>query len=143
MAVQIAVKLPDEFVAALDRLVSEGAFDSRSSAVRRGVAVLLAVHRRQAIDQAYVEGYARVPETDEEIQEATRMAVASINGSPRGYATSRVSFVSGPKRVPHPCVAAFDNLRSFPKAMLVRRLGGLAPSRAADICAAARATLDC
>jgi len=45
--------------------------------------------------------------------------------------------------LPHPSVASFDNLRSFPKAMLVRRLGGLAPSRAADICAAARATLDC
>jgi len=82
MTVQIAVKLPDELVEALDRLVSEGAFDSRSSAVRRGVAVLLAVHRRQVIDQAYVEGYTRVPETDGEIQEATRMAVESINEEP-------------------------------------------------------------
>ncbi len=45
--------------------------------------------------------------------------------------------------IPHRSVASFDNLQPFPKAMLVRRLGGLPPSRGADICAAARATLDC
>ena len=45
--------------------------------------------------------------------------------------------------LPYPSVASFDNLRSFPKAMLVRKLGSLADTRSADICAAARATLDC
>lgn len=45
--------------------------------------------------------------------------------------------------LPQPSVAAFDNLQPFPKAMLVRRLGQLALSRQRDICAAARATLDC
>ncbi len=82
MTVQIAVKLPDELVAALDQLVTEGAFDSRSSAVRHGVAVVLAAHRRHAVEQAYVEGYARVPETGEEMQEATQMALESINEEP-------------------------------------------------------------
>ncbi len=82
MTVQIAVKLPDDLVAALDRLVAEGAFDSRSSAVRHGVTAVLAAHRRQAFDQAYVEGYDRVPDTEEEMDEATRMAVGSINEEP-------------------------------------------------------------
>jgi len=39
-------------------------------------------------------------------------------------------------------VASFDNLRPFPKAMLVRRLGSLGP-RGAEICRAGGATLDC
>lgn len=39
-------------------------------------------------------------------------------------------------------VASFDNLRPFPKAMLVRRLGALGP-RLQEICRAAAATLDC
>lgn len=39
-------------------------------------------------------------------------------------------------------VATFDNLRPFPKAMLVRRLGSLGV-RAHEICRVAGATIDC
>jgi mRNA interferase MazF len=45
--------------------------------------------------------------------------------------------------LPRTSVASFDNLRPFPKSMLVRRLGALAPERRHLICAAAAATLDC
>lgn len=45
--------------------------------------------------------------------------------------------------LPQASVAAFDNLQPFPKAMLVRRLGSLAPARQHAICIAAAATLDC
>ena len=82
MTVQIAVKLPDELVAALDQLVTDGAFDSRSSAVRHGVAVVLAAHRRHAVEQAYADGYSRWPETEEELRRATQLAVESINDEP-------------------------------------------------------------
>ena len=44
--------------------------------------------------------------------------------------------------LPVDSVASFDNLRPFPKAMLVRRLGGLGP-RLSEICRAAGAALDC
>ncbi len=44
--------------------------------------------------------------------------------------------------LPVESVASFDNLRPFPKAMLVRRLGSLGP-RVKEICRAAQATLDC
>lgn len=44
--------------------------------------------------------------------------------------------------LPMECVASFDNLRPFPKAMLTRRLGSLGP-RTHEICLAAKATLDC
>jgi mRNA interferase MazF len=45
--------------------------------------------------------------------------------------------------LPHPSVASFDNLRPFPKAMLVHRIGALAPARHHLLCAVAAATLDC
>lgn len=82
MTTQIAVKLPDELVTALDRLVSEGAFDSRSSAVRHGVAAVVAASRRDAVDRQYAQGYARLPETEEELRQATRLAVGSVNDEP-------------------------------------------------------------
>ncbi len=70
-----------------------------------------------------------------------RVLVAPVTTRVRGV-PSELDLGAG-EGLPHPSVASFDNLRPFPKAMLVRRLGGLAPSRGADICAAARATLDC
>lgn len=45
--------------------------------------------------------------------------------------------------LPVPCVASFDNLRPFPKSLLVRRLGALDPARRPLLCAVAAATLDC
>lgn len=42
-----------------------------------------------------------------------------------------------------PSVASFDNLRPFPKSMLVRRLGALSAARTHEICTVAGATLDC
>ncbi len=82
MTVQIAVKLPDELVAGLDRLVADGAFVNRSSAVRQGVVAVLAAHRRDTVDRLYAEGYALVPETEQEIERARRLAVESINEEP-------------------------------------------------------------
>ncbi len=43
--------------------------------------------------------------------------------------------------LPTECVASFDNLRPFPKAMLTRRVGALA--RPGSICRVAAAMLDC
>jgi len=45
--------------------------------------------------------------------------------------------------LPHVSVASFDNIRPFPKSMLVRRLGALDPERRHLVCAVAAATLDC
>ncbi|MGI8661373.1 MAG: type II toxin-antitoxin system PemK/MazF family toxin [Thermoleophilaceae bacterium] len=44
--------------------------------------------------------------------------------------------------LPAQSVASFDNVRPFPKPMLVRRLGTLGP-RMHEICRAAGAALDC
>ena len=45
--------------------------------------------------------------------------------------------------LPMPCVASFDNLRPFPKALLTRRLGRLAATKKHRICQVAAATLEC
>ena len=78
MTKQIAVKLPDELVGELDRLVERGAFDSRSQAVRTGLEAMVGSYRRQDLDQRYRDAITRFPETDEEIGEATRLAVDAI-----------------------------------------------------------------
>lgn len=44
--------------------------------------------------------------------------------------------------LPVESVASFDNIRPFPKALLVRRLGALGP-RAHEICRTAGVALDC
>lgn len=82
MTTQIAVKLPDELVGEVDRLVAGGAFASRSQAVRTGLETLVAVRRRQEIDQRYRDAFVQLPDTDDELAEATRLAVESIHEEP-------------------------------------------------------------
>jgi Arc/MetJ-type ribon-helix-helix transcriptional regulator len=82
MTTQIAVKLPDEIVAKIDELVADGAFPSRSAAVRRGLEAVVAAHESRAIDRAYEEGYRATPETEAEIRQATRLAIESISDEP-------------------------------------------------------------
>jgi Arc/MetJ-type ribon-helix-helix transcriptional regulator len=82
MTRQIAVKLPDDLVDELDRLVQGGAFDSRSHAIRTGIEAMVAGQHRQEIDQRFRDGAARLPETTEEIDEATALAISSIHEEP-------------------------------------------------------------
>lgn len=82
MTIQIAVKLEDDAVAKLDRLVADGAFSSRSQAVRGAVDALVRAQERRRTDAAYAEGFRRYPETDEEMAEARRRAIASVEEEP-------------------------------------------------------------
>lgn len=82
MTTQIAVKLPDELVGEIDRLVDQGAFASRSQAVRTGLDSLVSAHRRRETDRLYQEAAARHPATPEELADARRRAVASIHEEP-------------------------------------------------------------
>jgi Arc/MetJ-type ribon-helix-helix transcriptional regulator len=82
MTTQIALKLPDELVAELDELVADGSFASRSDAVRHGIEALVRGHERARVDQAFVDGFRRHPESDDELADATRLAVDAINDEP-------------------------------------------------------------
>jgi Arc/MetJ-type ribon-helix-helix transcriptional regulator len=79
---QIAVKLPDGLVRELDELVAQGLFSSRSSAVRRGVEIVVAGQRRDAVGAAYANGYLQAPESESELAEAKRLATLAINDEP-------------------------------------------------------------
>ena len=82
MTIQIAVKVPDDLLGEVDRLVEQGAFESRSQAIRSGLETMVAGRRRDEIGRAYREAMTRLPETDEEMADATRLAIESINEEP-------------------------------------------------------------
>jgi Arc/MetJ-type ribon-helix-helix transcriptional regulator len=82
MTTQIAVKLSDQVVEELDRLVARGSFGSRSEAVRHAVDALVRSDERQRVAEAFAEGFRRVPDRDEELADATRLALEAIHEEP-------------------------------------------------------------
>ena len=69
-----------------------------------------------------------------------RVLVAPVTRRVRGVPSELALGAS--EGLPVASVASFDNLRPFPKAMLLRRLGSLGP-RQHEICRAAGAPHDC
>ncbi len=69
-----------------------------------------------------------------------RVLVAPVTTRVRGLPSELG--VGRDEGLPAESVASFDNVRPFPTAMLVRRLGTLGP-RTHEICRAAGAALDC
>jgi Arc/MetJ-type ribon-helix-helix transcriptional regulator len=56
--------MTDQDVAALDELVAEGRFESRSDALRAGLARLLREEREREIAAAYRRGYGERPQEE-------------------------------------------------------------------------------
>lgn len=69
-----------------------------------------------------------------------RVLVAPVTRRVRGLPSELA--LGAEEGLPVDSVASFDNVRPFPKAMLVRRLGALGP-RLHELCLAAQAALDC
>lgn len=65
---QLVTRVDDELVAQLDEMVDSGEAKSRSEAVRRAVEEMLDQRRRRLIGEAIMEGYRRIPETEEELR---------------------------------------------------------------------------
>ena len=63
----LAVRLPEETIAGLDRLVSEGWYVTRSAGIKDALDKLLAAFERQRIDDAIIAGYEKQPLTDDEL----------------------------------------------------------------------------
>jgi mRNA interferase MazF len=74
-------------------------------------------------------------------QVMARVLVAPVTTRVRGVPSELL--LGSDEGLPLTSAASFDNLRPFPKAMLVRRLGALGPGRRHELCAVAAATLDC
>ncbi len=68
--VQIAVRLEEAQLEALDSLIAEGVFANRADAVRSGVASLIAAVESRRIDDAIRAGYKMHPPTSGEIEAA-------------------------------------------------------------------------
>ena len=65
---QLVTRVNDELVAQLDEMVESGEVKSRSDAVRRALEAMLDQRRRSLIGEAIVDGYRRMPETEEELR---------------------------------------------------------------------------
>jgi len=79
MSVQIAVRIPERDLKAIDEAVGAGRFASRAAAVREAVSRLLGEEREREIAESYRRGYSEHPE-DERMGEAglALMAEADI-----------------------------------------------------------------
>ena len=62
MTQQIAIRIPDDQLQALDDAVKAGAFESRADGVRQALARLLSELREEKIAREYREAYARQPD---------------------------------------------------------------------------------
>ncbi len=82
MTTQIAVKLPDDLLAAIDRLVDNHRFASRSEIVRAGLQRVIADDASQTIDHAFASGFAQHPDSDDDVRRATSLAIESIADEP-------------------------------------------------------------
>lgn len=65
---QLVTKVDDELVAQLDEMVDSGEAKSRSDAVRSALEEMLDKRRRRLIGESIIEGYRRIPETEEEMR---------------------------------------------------------------------------
>ena len=79
---QVIARVPEELAAALDRLVESGAFGSRSDAVREALAQLVDRHRRADVGRRIVDGYRRLPQTDDELAWSDAATAAMIADEP-------------------------------------------------------------
>ena len=79
---QVVARLNDDLVAAVDDLVNEGIFESRSDAIRRALEFVVDRQRRKRIGDAIVEGFRRIPQTEDEIAWADAATIAMIEEEP-------------------------------------------------------------
>ncbi len=77
----LAARLPDDLLARLDDLVEQGAYRTRTEAVRTALERLLADVERSRIDEAIREGYRRLPPEPTTAEQRAR-AIASIEEEP-------------------------------------------------------------
>ena len=78
----ITVRLPEEHVERLDKLVAEGSYRTRAAAVTDAIERLIEEAERERIDRAIVEGYTRMPPTLEEDEWAEWSTIESIREEP-------------------------------------------------------------
>ncbi len=64
MSQQIAIRIPEDELAALDAAIARGSFPNRAAAVREALSRLLRLEHERAIDEAYRLGYGAEPQEE-------------------------------------------------------------------------------
>ena len=77
----ITIRMSEDRVAAIDELVASGRA-SRAAVIVEAIDRLVAQLESERIDREIVEGYRRVPETDEELEWAEWSTIESIREEP-------------------------------------------------------------
>ncbi|MDQ3409338.1 MAG: ribbon-helix-helix domain-containing protein [Actinomycetota bacterium] len=67
MPVQLVTRVPEAVARAIDGLVEDGVFASRSDAVRAGLEAVIEDERRAALGRAIVDGYRRIPQNADDL----------------------------------------------------------------------------
>ena len=78
----VAIRLPDEMIIEIDGLIEAGSFSTRTDVIKGALQRLLADLERERIDQAIIEGYRRIPETEEEMAQAYQNAKEMVDEEP-------------------------------------------------------------
>ena len=82
MTKSITIRVPADRVAQIDALVESGDHRSRTSVIVAAIDRLIADLERERIDRAIVQGYTRIPQTDEELQYARAAGRRSVAAEP-------------------------------------------------------------
>jgi Arc/MetJ-type ribon-helix-helix transcriptional regulator len=78
----VAIRLPDEMIIEIDGLIEAGSFSTRTEVIKGALERLLADLERERIDRAIIEGYRRIPETEEEMAQAHQNAKEMVEEEP-------------------------------------------------------------
>jgi hypothetical protein len=81
MSKMITIRMSEDRVRAIDEIVASGRA-SRAAVIVEAIDRLVADLERERIDREIVEGYRRVPETDEELEWARQSGIESVRQEP-------------------------------------------------------------
>lgn len=79
---QLVTRIDDELLRALDALVADGAYASRSEIVRVALQEVLDARRRAEVGRQIVDGYRRAPQTEAELGWADEATIRMIAEEP-------------------------------------------------------------
>jgi Arc/MetJ-type ribon-helix-helix transcriptional regulator len=82
MSKMITLRMPDDRVAAIDALVASTDRASRTAFIVEAIDKLVAQLESERIDREIVDGYTRIPPTEEEIEWARWSGARSVREEP-------------------------------------------------------------
>lgn len=79
MSTQLAIRLPDETLAALDWLVVRCQFSSRTEAMRSAIEAAIRAEQSRLIDEQYIAAYTRLPQSDDDLAHLAHQSFSHLD----------------------------------------------------------------